>query len=98
MKTSDFYYDLPKELIAQDPLKDRSSSRLMCLDKETGEISHRHFYEVIDYLDPGDTLVINNTKVIPARLIGRKEDTNAVVEVLLLNRVKGMESTWETLV
>lgn len=98
MKTFDFYYDLPKELIAQDPLKDRSSSRLMCLDKETGEISHRHFYEVIDYLDPGDTLVINNTKVIPARLIGRKEDTNAVVEVLLLNRVKGMESTWETLV
>lgn len=98
MKTSDFYYDLPKELIAQDPLEDRSSSRLMCLKKDTGEISHRHFCDIVDYLDQGDTLVINNTKVIPARLIGEKEDTGAAVEVLLLNRVKGRESVWETLV
>ena len=98
MKTSDFYYELPKELIAQDPLKDRSSSRLMCLDKHTGRIAHRHFYEIIDLLDAGDTLVINNTKVIPARLIGEKEGTGAAVEVLLLNRVKGQQSTWETLV
>ncbi len=98
MKTSDFYYDLPKELIAQDPLEDRSSSRLMCLNRETGEISHRHFYEIIDFLHPGDTLVINNTKVIPARLIGEKEETGAVIEVLLLNRVPNMEATWETLV
>lgn len=98
MKTSDFYYDLPKELIAQDPLKDRSSSRLMCLNKETGEISHRHFYEIVDFLKPGDTLVVNNTKVIPARLIGHKEGTGAVIEVLLLNRVKDRTATWETLV
>ena len=98
MKTSDFYYDLPKELIAQDPLQERSSSRLMCLNRKTGEISHRHFYEIANLLNPGDTLVINNTKVIPARLIGRKEDTGAVIEVLLLNRVKNMEATWETLV
>lgn len=98
MKTSDFYYDLPKELIAQDPLADRSSSRLMCLNRKTGEISHRHFYEIADYLNSGDTLVINNTKVIPARLIGQKEGTGAVIEVLLLNRVKDRASTWETLV
>ena len=98
VKTSDFYYDLPKELIAQDPLEDRSSSRLMCLNRETGEISHRHFYEIIDFLHPGDTLVINNTKVIPARLIGEKEETGAVIEVLLLNRAPNMEATWETLV
>ena len=98
MKTSDFYYDLPKELIAQDPLEERSSSRLMCLNRETGEISHRHFYEITDLLNPGDTLVINNTRVIPARLIGHREDTGAVVEVLLLNRVKNREATWETLV
>lgn len=98
MKTSDFYYDLPKELIAQDPLSDRSASRLMCLDRRTGEITHRHFHEIADLLDPGDTLVLNNTKVIPARLIGQKEGTGAAVEVLLLSRVKNMESTWETLV
>lgn len=98
MKTSDFYYDLPKELIAQDPLEDRSASRLMCLDKETGQISHRHFSQIIDFLEPGDTLVINNTKVIPARLMGEKEGTGAAIEVLLLNRVKNQESTWETLV
>ena len=98
MKTSDFYYDLPKELIAQDPLKDRASSRLMCLNRETGEIAHRHFYEIASLLESGDTLVINNTKVIPARLIGEKEGTGASIEVLLLNRVKGLASTWETLV
>ncbi len=98
MKTSDFYYDLPKELIAQDPLKDRSSSRLMCLSKSTGEVQHHIFRDIVQFLDPGDTLVINNTKVIPARLIGEKEGTGGAVEVLLLNRVKGMEATWETLV
>ena len=98
MKTSDFYYDLPKELIAQDPLEDRSSSRLMYLNRETGEIRHRHFSDVPDYLEPGDTLVINNTKVIPARLIGEKEGTGAAIEVLLLNRVRNREATWETLV
>ncbi len=98
MKTSDFYYDLPKELIAQDPLADRSASRLMCLDAKTGAVLHRHFHDVIEYLNPGDTLVINNTKVIPARLIGEKEETGAAVEVLLLNRVKGREAVWETLV
>lgn len=98
MKTSDFYYDLPKELIAQDPLEERSSSRLMCLNRESGGITHRHFHEIIDYLNPGDTLVINNTKVIPARLIGEKAGTGACIEVLLLNRVKHEEATWETLV
>ncbi len=98
MKTSDFYYDLPKELIAQDPLRDRSSSRLMRLDKRTGEVSHHVFREIVNYLNAGDTLVINNTKVIPARLIGEKEGTGAAVEILLLNRVKGMERVWETLV
>ncbi len=75
MKTSDFNYELPKELIAQDPLKDRASSRLMVLDKETGAIEHRHFYEITEYLNPGDCLVVNNTKVIPARLIGYRELT-----------------------
>ena len=75
MKTSDFYYDLPQELIAQDPLEDRSASRLMVLDKETGEIQHHVFRDIINYLNPGDCLVINDTKVIPARLIGAKEET-----------------------
>lgn len=96
MKTSDFYYDLPKELIAQDPLTDRSSSRLLHLDPVTGQIEHRHFTDVIDYLNPGDCLVINNTKVLPARLIGHKEDTGAVIEILLLKRISG--DVWETLV
>ena len=77
MKTSDFYFDLPKELIAQDPLEDRSGSRLMVLDRKTGEVSHHIFKEIIDFLNPGDCLVINNTKVIPARLHGVKEDTGA---------------------
>lgn len=98
LKTSDFYYDLPNELIAQDPLEDRAASRLMLLDKNTGEAEHHIFREIIDYLNPGDCLVINNTKVIPARLIGTKVDTGATVEVLLLNRLKDRESTWETLV
>lgn len=98
MKTADFYYDLPKELIAQDPLEDRSSSRLMCVRKSTGEIMHKHFSDIVDFLHEGDTLVINNTRVIPARLIGEKEGTGAAIEVLLLSRVKDRESTWETLV
>ena len=83
---SDYYYDLPEELIAQDPIKDRSSSRLMVLDKNTGEIEHRHFYDIIGYLRKGDCLVLNNTKVIPARLIGVTKDTGAAIEVLLLKR------------
>jgi len=96
LKTSDFYYDLPEELIAQDPLEDRSSSRLMILDKETGKTEHHVFREIIDELNPGDCLVINDTKVIPARLIGAKEDTGAKIEVLLLKR--GADDVWETLV
>ena len=80
MKTADFYFDLPQELIAQDPLEDRSSSRLMVLDRKTGEIEHHIFKEVIDYLNPGDCLVVNNTKVIPARLFGSKEGTEAKIE------------------
>ena len=96
MKTSDFYYDLPKELIAQDPLEDRSASRLMHLDKTTGEYKHGHFRDILQYLKPGDCLVINDTKVIPARLIGAKEDTGAKIEVLLLKR--GADDVWETLV
>ncbi len=96
MKTSDFYYDLPEELIAQDPLEDRSSSRLLVLDKKTGETEHHVFREIVNYLDPGDCLVINDTKVIPARLIGAKEETGAKIEVLLLKR--GADDVWETLV
>ena len=96
MKTSDFYYDLPEEVIAQDPLEDRSSSRLMTVDKETGKIGHHVFSEIIDYLNEGDCLVINDTKVIPARLIGAKEETGAKIEVLLLKR--GADDVWETLV
>ena len=96
MKTSDFYYDLPEELIAQDPLENRSDSRLMVLDKETGAVSHHVFREIVDYLDPGDCLVINDTKVIPARLIGEREGTGAKIEVLLLKRKTG--DVWETLV
>ena len=86
MKTSDFNFDLPQELIAQDPLEDRSSSRLMVLNKESGEITHRIFHDITEYLQPGDCLVINDTKVIPARLIGTKEDTGAHIEILLLKR------------
>ena len=86
MDVKDFYYDLPQELIAQDPLEDRSSSRLMVLDKITGEVEHRHFKDITEYLRPGDCLVINNTKVIPARLYGVKEGTEAKIEILLLKR------------
>ena len=96
LKTSDFYFDLPEELIAQDPLEDRSSSRLLMLNKETGEMEHHIFKDVIEYLNPGDCLVLNNTKVIPARLLGVKEDTGAAVEVLLLKRREN--DVWETLV
>ena len=96
MKTSDFYYDLPEELIAQDPLENRSDSRLMVLDKKTGAVSHHIFRDIVEYLQPGDCLVINDTKVIPARLIGSKEGTGAKIEVLLLKRKTG--DVWETLV
>ncbi len=96
LKKSDFYYELPEELIAQDPLEDRASSRLLVLQKDTGEISHHVFWEVADYLHPGDCLVLNNTKVIPARLLGEREDTGAHVEVLLLRRRE--KDVWETLV
>ena len=96
MKTSDFYYDLPEELIAQDPLEDRTASRLLVLDRKTGAVKHKIFSDVIDYLNEGDCLVINNTRVIPARLIGEKEGTGGKVEVLLLKR--RANDVWETLV
>ena len=96
LKKSDFYFDLPEELIAQDPLEDRSSSRLLVLDKESGDVNHRIFKDVIEYLKEGDCLVLNNTKVIPARLLGEREGTGAHVEVLLLKRREG--DVWETLV
>ena len=96
MQLSDFYYDLPQELIAQDPLFKRDNSRLMVLNREEGTIEHKHFYDVISYLKEGDCLVINDTKVIPARLIGEKEGTGAAIEVLLLKRLD--DCTWETLV
>ena len=95
MNLSDFDYNLPEELIAQTPLKDRSASRFLVLNKNTGEIEHKHFRDLIDYLNKGDTLVLNDTKVIPARLIGEKTDTKAVIEVLLLKNVEG--NNWETL-
>ncbi len=93
---SDFYFDLPEELIAQDPLEDRSSSRLLVLNKKTGKVEHHVFRDIIDYLQEGDCLVINNTKVIPARLMGIKEDTGAAIEVLLLKRKE--KDIWEALV
>ena len=96
MSLKDYYYDLPKELIAQDPLKDRSASRLLVLDKRTGNIEHKIFKEIIDYLKPGDCLVRNNTKVIPARLLGHKQGQTSVVEILLLTRKS--DSAWECLV
>ena len=96
MKRQDFYYELPEELIAQDPLEDRSSSRLLVLDKESGAVSHHVFKDVIDYLNEGDCLVINDTKVLPARLIGAKVGTDAKIEVLLLKRKEN--NRWETLV
>lgn len=96
MRTSDFDYELPQELIAQDPIEDRAASRLLILDKETGERKHKVFHDIIDYLHPGDCLVINDTKVIPARLIGEREETGGKVEVLLLRRKE--KNVWETLV
>ena len=96
MNVKDFYFDLPQELIAQDPLEDRASSRLLVLDKKTGEVTHRGFRDILEYLRPGDCLVINDTKVIPARLFGVKEDTGAKIEVLLLKRRE--HDIWETLV
>lgn len=96
MKRQDFYYELPEELIAQDPLEDRQSSRLLVLDRESGAVSHHIFREITEYLDPGDCLVINDTKVIPARLIGEKEETGARIELLLLKRREN--NIWETLV
>ncbi len=96
LKTSDFYFDLPKELIAQDPLADRSASRLLVLNKKTGEMKHESFKNIIEYLNPGDCLVLNNTKVLPARLHGVKADTGAAIEVLLLKRREG--DVWEALV
>ena len=96
MDVKDFYFDLPQELIAQDPLEDRSSSRLLVLDKKTGEMQHKVFKDIVNYLHPGDCLVINDTKVIPARLIGSKEGTDAHIEILLLKRREN--DIWETLV
>ena len=86
MQTSDFKYDLPEELIAQTPLKDRTSSRLMVLDKNTGNIEHKHFYDIINYLEKGDTLVLNNTRVIPARVFGVREGHTGKIEMLLLKQ------------
>ena len=96
LRRSDYFYELPQELIAQDPLSDRSSSRLMAVDRKTGAYEHKHFQDIIDYLDPGDCLVLNNTKVIPARLLGKREGTGGHVEVLLLKRINATD--WETLV
>ena len=96
MKVEDFNYNLPEELIAQTPLEKRDSSRLLVLDKKTGEIEHKHFTDIINYLNEGDTLVLNDTKVLPARLIGIKEETNAVIEILLLKNTEG--DNWECLV
>lgn len=96
LKKSDFYFDLPEELIAQDPLEDRSSSRLLVLDKDTGKMEHHVFKDILDFLHEGDCLVLNNTKVIPARLMGVKADTGATIEVLLLKRREN--DIWETLV
>ena len=96
MDVKDFYFELPQELIAQDPLEDRSSSRLLVLDKDTGAVQHRIFKNITEYLRPGDCLVINDTRVIPARLFGVKRDTGAKVEILLLKRREA--DVWETLV
>ena len=96
LRTSDYYFDLPEELIAQDPLEDRSSSRLLMLDRKSGEVQHNVFKNIIAYLKPGDCLVLNNTKVIPARLIGSKVGTDAKIEILLLKRKEN--NVWETLV
>ena len=95
MKTSDFYYDLPQELIAQEPIEKRDCSRLMVLDKINGQIEHKHFYDIVDMINPGDTLILNDTRVIPARLYGVKEDTGGAIEFLLLNK-KSLD-TWEVI-
>ena len=96
MNIEQFYFELPEELIAQTPLEKRDTSKLLVLDKKTGEIEHKHFTDIIDYLESGDTLVLNDTKVIPARLYGVKEETKALIEILLLKEVK--KDTWECLV
>ncbi len=96
LSTSDYFFDLPKELIAQDPMEKRDECRLLVLDKDTGEVSHHRFNEIINYLEPGDCLVLNNTRVIPARLLGEKEGTGAAVEILLLKRKEA--DVWEALV
>ena len=96
MKTSDFFYNLPENLIAQTPLEPRDSSRLMVLHKDSQEIEHKHFYDIIDYLEPGDTLIVNDSRVIPARIYGTKDDTGAKIEFLLLRQLDG--SRWETLI
>lgn len=96
MKVEDFDYELPEELIAQTPIEKRDFSRMLVLDKKTGNIEHKHFYDIIDYLKEGDVLVLNDTKVLPARLIGVKEETGAVIEILLLKNV--IQDTWECLV
>lgn len=95
MNTKDFYFNLPPELIAQTPLKERTASRLLVLNRETGELAHRHFYDIIDYLNEGDCLVMNNTRVIPARLYGAKEGTGGKIEFLLLKRIEG--NKWEVI-
>ena len=96
MKVEEFDYNLPEELIAQTPLEQRDSSKLLVLDKKTGEVEHKHFYDILNYLEKGDTLVLNDTKVLPARLIGEKEETKAVIEILLLKNIK--DDDWECLV
>lgn len=96
MKVEEFDYNLPEELIAQTPLEKRDSSKLLVLDKKTGEVEHKHFYNILEYLEEGDTLVLNDTKVLPARLIGEKEETKAVIEILLLKNIK--DDDWECLV
>lgn len=96
MKTSDFYYELPQELIAQTPAEPRDHSRLMCVDRKTGAVAHRHFYDIVDLLEAGDLLVVNDSKVLPARLYGTKEDTGASVEFLLLQQKEN--DCWEVLV
>jgi len=96
LKTSDFFYDLPERLIAQTPIRERDHSRLLVLDKRTGQISHRHFYDIVEYLNQGDCLVINDTKVMPARLFGNRKDTKALIEILLLKRID--DRRWEILV
>lgn len=95
MTTKDFYYDLPPELIAQTPLTDRTASRLLVVNKKTGKLAHKHFYDIVDYLNSGDCLVMNNTRVIPARLYGSKEKSGGKIEFLLLKRI-GID-TWEVI-